>query len=127
MFGLFGLSWLPTRSGPPASRARSRRIPTALTSGKGKERAYSGPGVVDCRRGGRGAPLINNHGMRDTCLFYPGERYEDWILDDAAGQSLEAVRPIRDAIKGRVEELIASDTALACCGTLEDAVAHGAV
>ena len=47
-------------------------------------------------------------GCGDTCPFYPGKRYEDWKLEDPAGRSIEAVRPIRDAIKARVEELIAS-------------------
>jgi arsenate reductase len=39
--------------------------------------------------------------------FYPGKRYEDWVLDDPAGQGIEVVRPIRDEIRRRVEHLIA--------------------
>jgi len=39
--------------------------------------------------------------------FYPGKRYEDWVLEDPAGQGVEAVRPIRDTIRARVETLIA--------------------
>ena len=46
-------------------------------------------------------------GCGDACPFYPGKRYEDWELADPAGQGLEAVRPIRDEIKGRVEALLA--------------------
>ncbi len=46
-------------------------------------------------------------GCGDVCPIYPGKRYEDWVLADPAGQGLEAVRPIRDAIKGRVEALLA--------------------
>jgi arsenate reductase len=42
----------------------------------------------------------------DTCPFYPGKRYEDWVLDDPAGKGVEAVRPIRDEIRGRVENLL---------------------
>ena len=42
----------------------------------------------------------------DTCPFYPGKRYEDWVLDDPAGQGIEAVRPIRDEIRRRVEALL---------------------
>ena len=42
----------------------------------------------------------------DTCPFYPGKRYEDWVLDDPAGQSIDVVRRIRDEIKGRVESLL---------------------
>jgi protein-tyrosine-phosphatase len=51
--------------------------------------------------------VVITMGCGDTCPFYPGKRYEDWVLDDPAGQSIEAVRPIRDEIRGRVEALIA--------------------
>ncbi|GIG54579.1 arsenate reductase ArsC [Demequina activiva] len=46
-------------------------------------------------------------GCGDACPYYPGKRYEDWKLDDPAGQGVEAVRPIRDEIRGRVEALLA--------------------
>jgi arsenate reductase len=46
-------------------------------------------------------------GCGDVCPFYPGKRYEDWILDDPAGQGIESVRVIRDEIKTRVEKLLA--------------------
>ena len=46
-------------------------------------------------------------GCGDACPFYPGKRYEDWVLEDPAGQGVDAVRPIRDEIRRRVEELIA--------------------
>jgi len=45
-------------------------------------------------------------GCGDACPFYPGKRYEDWVLDDPAGQGIEAVRIIRDEIKKRVEKLL---------------------
>ena len=45
-------------------------------------------------------------GCGDVCPFYPGKRYEDWVLDDPADQSIEAVRVIRDEIKKRVEQLL---------------------
>jgi len=45
-------------------------------------------------------------GCGDACPIYPGKRYEDWVLDDPAGQGLEAVRVIRDQIKGKVEVLL---------------------
>ncbi|MFF7682602.1 arsenate reductase ArsC [Microbacterium sp. NPDC007973] len=47
-------------------------------------------------------------GCGDACPIFPGKRYEDWDLDDPAGQDLDAVRRIRDEIKTRVEGLIAS-------------------
>lgn len=54
--------------------------------------------------------VVITMGCGDACKFYPGKRYEDWQLDDPAGQDIEAVRPIRDEIRTRVEALIASLT-----------------
>jgi len=45
-------------------------------------------------------------GCGDACPFYPGKRYEDWVLEDPAGQGIESVRIIRDEIKVRVETLL---------------------
>ena len=45
-------------------------------------------------------------GCGDACPFYPGKRYEDWVLDDPAGQGIESVRVIRDDIRARVEKLL---------------------
>ena len=50
--------------------------------------------------------VVITMGCGDTCPFYPGTRYLDWPLDDPAGQGIAAVRPIRDAIKTKVEQLI---------------------
>ena len=50
--------------------------------------------------------VVITMGCGDTCPFYPGKRYEDWVLDDPAGQGIDAVRPIRDEIRGRVEALL---------------------
>ena len=46
--------------------------------------------------------VVITMGCGDTCPFYPGTRYLDWPLDDPAGQGIDAVRPIRDAIKAKV-------------------------
>ena len=51
--------------------------------------------------------VVITMGCGDACRWYPGKRYEDWQLDDPAGQGIEAVRPIRDEIRARVEALIA--------------------
>ncbi|MBD3751002.1 arsenate reductase ArsC [Microbacterium sp. F2] len=51
--------------------------------------------------------VVITMGCGDTCPIYPGKRYEDWQLDDPAGQGIESVRVIRDDIRGRVEALIA--------------------
>lgn len=50
--------------------------------------------------------VVITMGCGDACRWYPGKRYEDWALDDPAGQDLAAVRPIRDEIRARVETLI---------------------
>ena len=54
------------------------------------------------------ADVVITMGCGDACPFFPGKRYEDWKLDDPAGQGIDAVRPIRDDIKRRIQELIAS-------------------
>lgn len=50
--------------------------------------------------------VVITMGCGDACKFYPGKRYEDWQLDDPAGQGIEQVRVIRDEIRERVEQLI---------------------
>lgn len=52
--------------------------------------------------------VVITMGCGDTCPVLPGKRYVDWPLDDPAGQGVEAVRPIRDAIEVRVRDLLAS-------------------
>ena len=54
------------------------------------------------------ADVVITMGCGDACTLYPGKRYEDWELDDPAGQDVAAVRPIRDEIRGRVELLMES-------------------
>jgi arsenate reductase len=51
--------------------------------------------------------VVITMGCGDACPYFPGKRYEDWTLDDPAGQGIEAVRPIRDEIKDRVRQLLA--------------------
>ena len=50
--------------------------------------------------------VVITMGCGDTCPYYPGKRYEDWVLDDPAGQDLDHVRPIRDQIRRRIETLL---------------------
>ena len=56
----------------------------------------------------READVVITMGCGDACPFYPGKRYEDWVLADPAGQDLDTVRPIRDEIHARVRTLLAS-------------------
>ena len=50
--------------------------------------------------------VVITMGCGDTCPWYPGKRYEDWTLDDPAGQDLDHVRPVRDNNRERVSQLV---------------------
>ena len=50
--------------------------------------------------------VVITMGCGDACPFFPGKRYEDWALDDPAGQGIDAVRPIRDEIRRRIQTLV---------------------
>ena len=67
----------------------SREFPKPLTTGKVQA-----------------ADVVITMGCGDACPIYPGKRYEDWDLPDPAGLSIDAVRPIRDAIRDRVGILL---------------------
>jgi arsenate reductase len=54
----------------------------------------------------RAADVVVTMGCGDACPVFPGVRYEDWELPDPRGLGLEAVRPIRDEIEGRVRDLL---------------------
>ncbi len=54
------------------------------------------------------ADVVITMGCGDTCAIYPGKRYEDWDLNDPAGQDLEFVRAVRDEISARIEQLVES-------------------
>jgi protein-tyrosine-phosphatase len=54
----------------------------------------------------RAADVVITMGCGDACPIYPGKRYEDWVLDDPAGQDLETVRRIRNEIDARVQVLV---------------------
>lgn len=50
--------------------------------------------------------VVITMGCGDACPFFPGKRYEDWELGDPAGQGIDSVRPIRDDIRARIEQLV---------------------
>ncbi|MEV7572117.1 arsenate reductase ArsC [Pseudarthrobacter sp. NPDC089323] len=50
--------------------------------------------------------VVITMGCGDECPYFPGKRYEDWVLEDPAGKGVESVRPIRDEIRTRIEALI---------------------
>ena len=55
----------------------------------------------------RESDVVITMGCGDACPVFPGKRYEDWVLDDPAGQGIEEVRRIRDDIRGRIVTLLA--------------------
>lgn len=54
----------------------------------------------------KASDVVITMGCGDACPIFPGKRYEDWTLEDPAGQGIEAVRPIRDDIRTRIETLV---------------------
>ncbi|WP_315094394.1 arsenate reductase ArsC [uncultured Cellulomonas sp.] len=50
--------------------------------------------------------VVVTMGCGDACPYFPGKRYEDWVLEDPAGQGIESVRPIRDEIRARILTLL---------------------
>ena len=81
----------PSRPWPNSASTCPPRSPKVLTTEAVKE-----------------SDVVITMGCGDTCPIFPGKRYEDWELEDPAGQGVESVRPIRDDIKARIEDLIAS-------------------
>ena len=88
---------LPAEALNPAAVAAMREVGIDITDQS--PRAFTTETV-------RTADVVITMGCGDTCPIFPGKRYEDWALDDPAGLDVAAVRPIRDAIKQRVEDLI---------------------
>lgn len=54
----------------------------------------------------KASDVVITMGCGDACPIFPGTRYEDWLLDDPAGQGIDSVRPIRDEIRARIETLV---------------------
>ncbi|WP_104165276.1 arsenate reductase ArsC [Arthrobacter sp. SX1312] len=54
----------------------------------------------------KASDVVVTMGCGDECPYFPGKRYEDWVLEDPAGKGVDSVRPIRDEIKGRIQQLI---------------------
>ena len=83
----------------------------ALARLDGKHKLYGGPirlpQLVDLAEADFAADVVITMGCGDACPIHPGKRYEDWELDDPAGQNLETVRRIRDEIDERVQVLVA--------------------
>ncbi|KAE8155569.1 phosphotyrosine protein phosphatase I superfamily [Aspergillus tamarii] len=73
---------------------------------EGIDIANQKPKILDAKAV-QASDVVITMGCGDACPFFPGKRYLDWQLDDPAGQGIDAVRPIRNDIRCRVEKLIA--------------------
>ncbi len=87
----------------PAERLNPAAV--AVMAEDGIDIAHNAPKLLTASAV-QSADVVVTMGCGDECPFYTGRRYEDWVLDDPAGLSVEAVRPIRDEIRHRVERLI---------------------
>jgi len=80
-------------------------VAVALMAEEGIDIAHEHPKVLTTEAVQESDAVITM-GCGDECPYFPGKRYEDWKLDDPAGQAIDAVRPIRDEIKTRIQTLI---------------------
>jgi protein-tyrosine-phosphatase len=85
---------------------RINQVAVEAMAEEGIDIASSQPKILTTRSV-QDSDVVITMGCGDTCPIFPGKRYEDWELDDPAGQSIDAVRPIRNEIKKRVQHLLA--------------------
>ena len=88
----------------PASQVNPAAVAAMQEVGIDIAAAYPKPWTDDIVRA---ADVVITMGCGDACPIFPGKRYEDWVITDPAGKDVEAIRPIRDEIKARVETLLA--------------------
>lgn len=101
----FGAGRIEVRSAGSAPAASVNPAVVAAMAEEGIDISAEVPKVltVDAVRE---SDVVITMGCGDACPIFPGKRYEDWVLADPAGQGVDAVRPIRDEIRARVEDLI---------------------
>jgi len=89
---------LPADQVNPAAVAAMAEVGVDISAQQPKVLTYGAVDVSD---------VVITMGCGDACPVLPGKRYEDWVLEDPAGQGVEAVRPIRDDIRARITALLA--------------------
>lgn len=87
----------------PASTVNPAAVEAMAEAGVDIRREFPKPWTDEIVRA---ADVVVTMGCGDACPVYPGKHYEDWVLDDPEGLGLGAVRPIRDEIRRRVEQLV---------------------
>jgi arsenate reductase len=98
-----GLVHVRSAGSTPANEINPRAIEAMAELGLDLSREFPKPLTDDVVQA---ADVVITMGCGDACPFYPGKRYLDWVVDDPAGQPIEAVRRIREDIRGRVEGLL---------------------
>jgi arsenate reductase len=101
----FGAGKIDVLSAGSAPKETLNPVAVAAMAEVGIDIAHNKPKVltVDAVQA---SDVVITMGCGDTCPYFPGKRYEDWVLDDPAGKEIEEVRRIRDDIKARVQKLV---------------------
>lgn len=94
------------RSGGSEPGASINAVAVAAMAEEGIDISHEVPQLMTTEQV-RESDVVITMGCGDVCPIFPGKRYEDWKLDDPAGQGIDAVRPIRDDIKSRIQGLLA--------------------
>ena len=94
-------------SGGSEPADRLNPVAVAVMAEEGIDIAQEVPSILETEQV-RSSDVVVTMGCGDACPVFPGKRYEDWEIDDPAGQDADAVRRIRDDIRSRVEGLLSS-------------------
>ncbi|GAA1782142.1 arsenate reductase ArsC [Luedemannella flava] len=101
----FGADAVEVRSAGSAPADQINPVAVAAMAEAGIDITGNTPKLLDYDTA-YASDVIITMGCGDACPVFPGKRYEDWKLDDPAGQGIEAVRGIRDEIRDRVQRLV---------------------
>jgi len=101
--------WIDVRSAGSQPADAVNPVAVEAMAEEGIDIATEQPKVLS-RDAVQASDVVVTMGCGDQCPYFPGKRYEDWVLDDPAGQDIATVRPIRDEIRRRVERLVAELT-----------------
>lgn len=101
----FGAGKIDVLSAGSAPKETLNPVAVAAMAEVGIDIAHNKPKIltVDAVQA---SDVVITMGCGDTCPYFPGKRYEDWVLDDPAGKEIDEVRRIRDEIKARVQNLV---------------------
>src|SRR5699024_1283442 len=101
----FGQGRIEVRSAGSAPGEQLNPMAVEAMAGEGIDITSATPNILT-PEAVKASDVVITMGCGDACPIFPGKRYEDWQLEDPAGQGIEAVRAIRDDIKARVQQLV---------------------